>query len=150
MKWIVLAGSSNLRKTWTLTEVVIALVNRYGAQLVSPATLPTPHPATEPNKWPYYSDNTYELLYHGKRIVVVTYGDSPCYVDDGFKKAKSRNADILISASRARSGSGHMAVIDSKIASHSAEVFVVAALDHSFGVMPEVVKWRIQQIIDML
>lgn len=150
MKWIILAGSSNTRKTWTLTEVVIALVNTCGAKLVSPMTLPTPHPASAPNRWPYYDNGNYELLYHGKRIIVETAGDMPHIVDGGFKNAQSRKADILISAARARSGSGHITTIDNKIASNSAEVFVIAALDHSFNTMPAVVAWRVQQIIGML
>ena len=150
MKWIILAGSSDTRKTWTLTEVVITLVNTCGAQLVSPAALPTPHPAIAPNKWPYYDNGTYELLYRGRRIVVETAGDMPYIVENGFKNAMNLNADILISAARARSGSGHIATIDSKIASNSANVYVIAALDHSFGTMSAVVKRRIWQIIDML
>ncbi len=150
MKWIVLAGSSNTRKTWTLTESVIALVNTCGAQLVSPTTLPTPHPAPTPDKLPYYDDDTYELLYRGRRIIVETAGDMPQTVDEGFKKARSRNADVLISAARAKSCSGHLATIDSKIASSLAEVYVIGALDNSHRIMSEVVRWRIQQIIDML
>ena len=150
MKWIILAGSSNTRKTWTLTEVVIALVNTCGAKLVSPAALPTPHAAVPPNSYPYYVDGTYELLYRGMRIVVVTDGDLPHIVDGGFKNAVSRNADVLISAARARSGSGHISVIDRKVNSREASIFVLAALDHGLAAMPEIIKWRVQQIIDML
>lgn len=150
MKWIVLAGSSDTRKTWTLTEVVIALVNRHGAQLLSPQILPTPHPAVPPNIWPYYDDGIYELKYQNKLIVVKTGGDTPSIVEDGFNMAQSRNADILISATHARSESNHIKTIDSKIAADSAEVFVIAALDHDQSTMPSVVMWRVQQIIDML
>ena len=98
MKWIILAGSSDTRKTWTLTEVVVSLVNRYGAQLVSPRTLPTSHPAGPPKGWPYYDDDVYELKYQNKSIVIKTGGDTPGIVEDGFNTAQSRNADILISA----------------------------------------------------
>lgn len=150
MKWIVLAGSSDTRKTWTLTEVVIALVNTCGARLVSPETLPTPHPATGTKKWPYYDDDTYELLYRGKRIIVETAGDWPHVVDGGFKNAKKHNADVLISSTHARGGSRHIATIDGKLSSNSVEVYVIAALRHSFGTMPKVVNWRVQQIIGML
>ena len=150
MKWIVLAGSSETRKTWTLTEVVIALVNTCGAQLVSPTLLPIPHSPVPPKKWPYYDDGTYEIRYHGKVIVVKTDGDTPGVVEEGFKKAKALNADIYISAAHARSGSWHVATIDNMISSKLAEVFVIAALDHADTTKPAVVKWRIQQIIDML
>lgn len=150
MKWIILAGPADTRKTWTLTEVVITLVNTCGAQLLAPATLPAPHPAVTPGGLPYYDNGTYELLYHGRRIIVETAGDLPAIVDGGFKNAQSRNADILISAARARSGSGHITTIDSIIASNLAEVFVIAALYHDVRVMPGVVRWRIWQIVDML
>ena len=150
MKWIILAGSSNTRKTWTLTEAVIALVNTCGAQLVSPAALPTPHSAIAPNRWPYYDNGTYELLYRGKRIVVATAGDTPGIVEHSFKDAKSRNVDVFISAARARSGSGHISTIDKIITSGLAEVFILAALDHSFETMPTIVTWRVQQIVDMV
>lgn len=150
MKWIVLAGSSDTRKTWTLTEVVIALVNRHGAQLLSPQILPTPHPAVPPNIWPYYDNGIYELKYQNKLIVIKTGGDTPGIVEDGFNTAQSRNADILISAAHARSGSNHIKAIDSKIVDNLAEVFVIAALDHDHATMPAIVKWRVQQIIDML
>ena len=150
MKWIILAGSSNTRKTWTLTEVVIALVRNCGAQLVSPPMLPTPHPSIPPKGWPYYDDGTYEIRYHGKLIIIKTDGDMPRVVDDGFRKAQSRNADIFISAAHARSGSNHVTVIDSKITNNLAEVFVIAALDHSHTAMPSVVNWRVRQIIDMI
>lgn len=150
MKWIILAGSSNTRKTWTLTEVVIALVRSCGAQLISPAKLPTPNPPVPPDRWPYYNDDTYELRHCGKLIVVKTDGDTPGVVDEGFKKAKDINADVLISATRARSQSGHLKIIDGKISSKLAEVFVIAALDHDDATKPEVVNWRVQQIIDML
>ncbi len=150
MKWIVLAGSSNTRKTWTLTEVVIALVKTYGAQLISPSRLPIPHPPRPPNIWPYYNDDTYELKFRGKLIIIKTDGDMPSTVNEGFKVATGRNADILISATRARSQSGHIKTIDSKIRSKSAEIFVLAALDHDPATMPAIVAWRVQQIIDML
>ena len=150
MKWIILAGSSNTRKTWTLTEVVIALVKTCGGQLVSPSLLPIPHPPVPSQKWPYYSDGTYEIRYRGRVIIVKTDGDTPGIVDDGFKKAKALNADIYISAAHARSGSGHVATIDSLISSNLAEVFVIGALDHNDNIKPAVVKWRVQQIIDML
>ena len=150
MKWIVLAGSADTRKTWTLTEVVITLVKSCGAQLVSPQTLPTPHPAATSNGWPYYDDGIYELKYQNKLMVVKTGGDTPSAVEDGFNMAQSRNADILISAAHARSGSNHIKAIDSKIVANSAEVFVIAALDHDDTTKPAVVKWRVQQIIDML
>ena len=150
MKWIILAGSSNTRKTWTLTEAVIALVKTCGAQLVSPALLPIPHPPVNSKGLPYYNDGTYEMRYRGRLIVVKTDGDTPGIVDDGFKKAKALNADIYISAAHARSGSGHVATIDSIISSNLAEVFVIGALDHDDNRKPAVVKWRVQQIIDML
>lgn len=150
MKWIILAGSSDTRKTWTLTEVVIALVNRHGAQLLSPQTLPTPHLAVPPNIWPYYDDGVYELKYQNKLIVVKTDGDTPGAVEEGFNTAQSLNADILISSAHARSGSNHIQTIDSKIVANSAEVFVIAALDHDQSTKPSVVAWRVQQIIDML
>ena len=150
MKWIILAGSAETRKTWTLTEVVIALVKTCGAQLVSPTLLPIPHPPVSPQKWPYYSDGTYEIRYRGRVIIVKTDGDTPGIVDDGFEKAKALNADIYISAAHARSGSGHVATIDSIISSNLAEVFVIGALDHDDNRKPAVVKWRVQQIIDML
>ena len=150
MKWIILAGSSDTRKTWTLTEVVIALVQTHGAQLVSPQTLPTSHPAVPPNIWPYYNDGFYELKYRNKLIVIKTDGDTPGIVEDGFNTAQSRNADILISAAHARSGSNHIKAIDSKIVDNLAEVFVIAALDHYQSAMPSVITWRVQQIIDMI
>ena len=150
MKWIVLAGSSDTRKTWTLTEVVIKLVKTCGAQLLSPSQLPIPHSPTPPNIWPYYNDDTYELEFRGKLIIVKTNGDMPNIVDDGFTVATNRNADILISAAHARSKSGHIKAIDSKIKSKLAEVFVLAALDHDCATMPAIVTWRVQQIIDML
>ena len=150
MKWIVLAGSSNTRKTWTLTEVVIALVKAYGAQLISPSQLPIPHPPRPPNIWPYYNDDTYELKFRGKLIIIKTDGDMPSTVNEGFKVGSGRNADILISATRARSQSWHIKTIDSKIRSKSAEVFVLAALDHAPATMSAIVAWRVQQIIDML
>ena len=74
----------------------------------------------------------------------------PGIVDDGFKKAKALNADIYISAAHARSRSGHVATIDKIISSNLAEVFVIGALDHDDNRKPAVVKWRVQQIIDML
>ena len=150
MKWIILAGSRDTRKTWTLTEVVIALVNTFSAQLVSPKALPTPNPAIPPNVWPYYNDNTYELEYKGKRIIVKTDGDMPDTVGNGFNVAMNRNADVLISAAHAKSGSNHIKAIDSKIASGQAEVYVIAALDHNDATKPVVINWRVQQIIDML
>ena len=150
MKWIVLAGSSNTRKTWTLTEVVVALVKTCGAQLVSPALLPIPHPPVPPQKWPYYSDGTYEIRYRGRVIIVKTDGDTAGIVDDGFKMANALNADIYISAAHARSGSWHVATIDNIISSKQADVFVIGALDHDDTTKPAVVKWRVQQIIDML
>ena len=150
MKWIILAGSSNTRKTWTLTEVVITLVNRYGAQLVSPQTLQSSNPAMPPNVWPYYNDDTYVLKYRSKLIVVKTDGDMSTTVDEGFNIAQGLNADILISASRARSRSSHIKTIDNKISSKQAEVYVIAALDHSNVAKPAVVNWRVQQIINML
>lgn len=150
MKWILLAGSSDARKTWTLTEVVIALVQTRGAQLVSPQALPTQHPPVPQKVWPYYDDGIYELKYRNKLIVVKTDGDTPSVVKDGFDTAQSRNADILISAAHARSGSNHIKAIDSKIGVNSAEVFVIAALNHDQATMPAVVTWRVQQIIDML
>ena len=150
MKWIVLAGSSNTRKTWTLTEVAITLVNTCGAQLISPATLPMPHPAMPPNIWPYYDDGIYELRYRNKLIVVKTDGDTSGTVEGGFNTAQRRSADILISAAHARSGSNHIKTIDSKIVDNLAEVFVIATLEHDQSAMPSVVMWRVQQIIDML
>ena len=150
MKWIILAGPSNTRKTWTLTEVVIALVQACGAQLVSPQTLPTPHPVLPPNIWPYYNDGIYELKYQNKLIVVKTGGDTPSVVEDGFNMAQSRNVDILISAAHARSESNHIKAIDSKIVANLAEVFVIAALNHDQSAMTSVITWRVQQIIDML
>lgn len=150
MKWIILAGSAETRKTWTLTEVVIALVKTCGAQLVSPTLLPMPHPPVSPQKWPYYNDGIYEIRYSGKVIVVKTGGDTPWVVDDGYKTAIGLNADVLISAAHAKSGSNHVKAIDSKITSNAVDVFVIAALDHSRATMPLIVKWRVQQIIDML
>lgn len=150
MKWIILAGSSNTRKTWTLTEVVITLVNTFGAKLVSPQALPTPNPAMPPNIWPYYNDSTYELQYKDKRIIVKTDGDMSNTVDRGFNTAVDRNADVFISAAHAKSGSNHIRAIDSKITSRQAEVYVIAALDHDNAAKPAVVNWRVQQIIDML
>lgn len=150
MKWIVLAGSSDTRKTWTLTELVIALVKTSGAKLVSPTLLPMPHHPVTQNGLPYYNDGTYELRHHGKVIVVKTDGDMPGMVGDGFKKAKALNADIYISAAHARSGSGHVTTIDNIISSNLAEVFVIGALNHDNDTKPAVVKWRVRQIIDML
>ena len=150
MKWIILAGSAETRKTWTLTEVVIVLVKTCGAQLVLPALLPIPHPPVNSKGLPYYNDGTYEMRYRGRLIVVKTDGDTPGIVDDGFKKAKALNADIYISAAHARSRSGHVATIDKIISSNLAEVFVIGALNHDDNSKPAVVKWRVQQIIDML
>ena len=150
MKWIVLAGAKNTRKTWTLTEVVIALVKTCGAQLVKPNLLPTPCSPVTAKGLPYYNDGTYVLRYCGKLIVVKTDGDMPGIVDDGFNKANAFSADIYISATHAKSGSGHVAIIDNIVSSKLAEVFVIGALDHSNATKPSVVKWRVQQIIDML
>ena len=148
MKWIILAGSSDTRKT--LTELAISLVRTHGARLIAPMSLPVPFPAVPPSIWPFYADDTYELQYRGKKVVITTDGDSAKIVDDGFEEAKRRNADVFISASRARSKSGHLGVIDAKVTSGGAEVFIIAALDNGAVAMPAIVSWRIQQIIDMI
>ena len=150
MKWIVLAGAGNTRKTWTLNEIVVALVRTCGARLISPKSLPTPHPSSSPTGQSYYSDGQYEILYKGRLIIVVTDGDTSQTVESGFKLAMSKSADVLISATRAKSNSGHIASIDSKIISGVADVYVIAALDHSPATQATIIRSRIRQIIDML
>ena len=150
MKWILLAGSSNTRKTFTLTEVAVSLVRTHGATLLSPATLPVRHPASSPTSYPYYSDDFYELTWKNKKIVIVTDGDMPKGIDVAFNYAKKCAADVLVSATRAKSRSGHIAKIDKKVISGGVDVFIVAALDHSHAASASIVSNRISQIIDML
>ena len=150
MKWIIVAGSSNTRKTFTLSEVVVSLVRGHGAILRSPTTLPALQPAASPTSYPYYSDGCYELSWRGNKIVVVTDGDIPGRVSEAFEYAVKCGADVLVSASRAGSGSGHVAQIDGKAVSGAADVFIVAALDHSHTASATIVANRVNQIISMI
>ena len=150
MKWIIVAGSGDKRKTFTLSEVVISLVTTHGATLLSPATLPVLHPPVSPSGNPFYADGEYELVWKGKKIVVKTDGDWPSALQDGMTLAQKCSADVLISASRARSGSGHIAYIDSVVTSGTADVFVVAALYHSAAASATIVANRVDQIINMI
>ena len=150
MKWIIVAGSGDTRKTFTLSEVVVSLVRVHGATLLSPATLPVLHPPVAPNVYPFYVDGEYELVWKNKKIVVKTDGDFPAALKDGIVLAQKHSAEVLISASRARSGSGHIAYIDSVVTSGVADVFVVAALDHSTGASPMVVANRVNQILMLI
>lgn len=150
MKWIIVAGSGDTRKTFTLSEVVVSLVRVHGATLLSPATLPVLHPPVAPNVHPFYADGEYELMWKNKKIVVKTCGDWPIALKDGMTLAQKCSADVLISASRARSGSRHISYIDSIVISGKVDVFVLAALDHSAAASAAIVANRVSQIIDMI
>ena len=143
MKWIVVAGPSNTGKTYTLAEVVIELTKR-GGVLVPPSAMPVWNAVVES-----YYDATYELSYASKKIFVVTGGDSPWDVESGFDKAKAAKADVLVSASRSKSGSGHLAAINARI-SQSVEPYFIAALEHDKPLQPRIRANRVGQIIDLI
>lgn len=143
MKWIVLAGPSNTGKTFTLAEVVIELTRR-GWILIPPSVMPVWN-ATAGK----YDDGKYVLSNASKKIHVVTQGDSPWDVANGFDNAKAAKVDVLISASRSKSGSGHLAAINARI-SPSVEPYFIAALEHSPALQPQIRANRVNQIIGLI
>lgn len=143
MKWIVVAGPSNTGKTYTLAEVVIELTKR-GGVLVSPSAMPVWNAS-----FGKYDDGEFELSYGTQTIRVITNGDLPSDVANGFDNAKAANVDVLISASRSRSGCGHLLAINARI-SQSVEPYFIAALEHDKPLQPQIRANRVGQIIDLI
>lgn len=143
MKWIVLAGSSNTGKTYTLSEVVIELVKR-GAILTPPSAMPVWIPSRNT-----YADASYELSFASKRVYVFSQGDYPSDIDTGFSQARAAKADVLISASRSKAGCGHLAKIDART-STSIETYFIATFKHDVALQQRIRINRVDQIIKMI
>ena len=148
MKVIVLAGSANTGKTYTLSLVVDALVNNYGARLIKGA-MPVQQPPNAYHQHPFYNDAVYALQWNAKKIIISTAGDKANYIEQQFNTANG-NADVFITASHAQSQSTFMRLIDKWISAGNIVPEIVASLDHSDPVKQAAWRGRVDQIIRMI
>lgn len=87
-KIIALGGVHDTGKTHTLEDLKTVLQTRHNVVFT------TQNPITNP------PDNRYWGVFNGKRIAICTGGDNGKMIVDNFDWARTRNCDVLITATR--------------------------------------------------